>query len=75
MPKVTIQVDAQKALLDALIAVRQTFLDAGVTVTKAEVANWPANINAVNSWAKWQAYEKKSSLLLIEALIAVARRL
>jgi hypothetical protein len=75
MPKVTIQTDAQRDLLDALVTLRQGFLDAGVTVTKADVQNWLAGINAVTDLAKWRAYEKKASLLLIECMIAIARRL
>jgi len=74
MPKVDIQTDPQKDLLDALVALRQRFLDAGVTITKAEVQNWLAGIDAVGSWAAWRAYEKKSALLLIECMIALLRR-
>ena len=74
MPVVTIKSDTQKALLDALVGLRQQFLDAGVTITKTDVQNWLAGINAVNSWATWRAYEKKSALLRIECMIAMLRR-
>jgi hypothetical protein len=73
--KVPIAEDAQKGLLDALVTLRQTFLDAGVTVTRGEVANWYAAIGQINSWAKWQAYERKRVLLEIECMIAIGRRL
>jgi hypothetical protein len=75
MPKVDIQTDPQKDLLDALVALRQGFLDAGVTVTRQEVAGWLAGINGVTTMAQWRAYEKKSALLLIECLLALLRRL
>jgi len=75
MPIVAIQKDAQKDLLDELVALRQKFLDAGVTITKAEVANWLAGIDAVTDLAKWRAYEKKSALLLVECMVAILRRL
>jgi len=75
MTQVTILTDEQKALLDALVSLRQRFLDSGVSISKAEIANWLAGIDAVTDLAKWRAYEKKSALLLIECMIAILRRL
>ena len=75
MPQVTIQTDQERLVLDGLIALRQRFLDAGVTVNQAEIGNWLAGIDAITDLTKWRGYEKKASLLLIECLIAIARRL
>ena len=75
MTQVQVQVDSDLDLLQALTALRNVFTQAGVTVTKADVQNWLAGIGGITTMAQWQAYEKKASLLLIECLIAVARRL
>ena len=73
--KVTIKTDAQRARLDALIELRDQFIAAGVTVTEGEIVNWYAAIGQINSWAKWQAYERKRTLLEIECMMAIGRRL
>jgi hypothetical protein len=70
-----IETDTQKGLLDALVALRQTFLDGGVTVTRQEVAGWLTGINAISSWPQWRSYEKKRTLLEIEMMLALLRRL
>lgn len=75
MAKVDIQTDAQFDLLQALVALRDRFLAAGVTVSRAEVENWLAGIDAVDTLAKWRAYEKKRALLEIECWIAALRRM
>jgi len=75
MDKVTIQTDAQRDLLDALAGMEGKFQTAGVAITRAEVQNILALIDAIDSWPKLRVFLKKLALLLIKCMIAVLRRL
>ena len=74
MPRLDIETD-DKQLLDDLVALEGRFVDAGVTVTRQEFADWLAAIDRVGETGAWASYEKKKVLLLIRCMAAVLRRL
>lgn len=69
--------DAQRrALIERLTALKAEFVTAcGGALSGEEIDGWLTTIDGTDAWAKWRTYERHSSLLLVEALVYVLKRL
>jgi len=64
-----------RSLIESLTAVKDA-LEADVgSLTIEQISQWRGGISAVDAWAKWQPYEKRSALLLIALSLYILRHL